>query len=435
MVVEDSTTNIKEMETSIMSKHFPFTLDQLKHITSDFPTPFYLYDEKAIRANIRRLYQEFSWNPGFREYFAVKSTPNPYILNIFKEEGCGVDCASETELILANACSFTKEDIMFTSNVTTAQEFIRAKSLDAIINLDDISHIEFLKQCAGIPELICFRLNPGGTIQYQDQLMIDFHQSKFGFTKDQFVNGIKTLQTSGVHGFGIHFQFGSHRRETEYFGENARQFFHTVVDLCQRTGIRFEFINLAGGIGIPYQEDQKEADLEAISQAIKKAYDDILVPAGLTPMPLYFELGIFMTGPYGYFVSSVLHEKKTYKTYLGLDASTNSFMSPSRYTNYHHITVVGKEASESSCIYDVTGALCENRDKFAQDRYLPPVQVGDFLVFHDAGAYTYSHSNQFNGKLRPAELLLREDGTMKQIRRAETPTDYFATLDYPITTT
>lgn len=415
-----------------MKKYFPFTLDQLKHITSDFPTPFYLYDEKAVRANIRRLYHAFSWNPGFREYFAVKATPNPYILNIFKEEGCGVDCASETEIILAQACSFTKNDIMFTSNVTTAQEFIRAKNLNAIINLDDISHIEYLKRCAGIPERICLRLNPSGMIHYKDQIIIDFNQSKFGFTKDQIVDGIKILQTSGVHHFGLHFQFGSHRRETDYFSEHTQQLFHTVVELCQKTGVRFEFINLAGGIGIPYQEDDKEADLEAISLEIKKAYDDILAPVGLTPMPLYFELGIFMTGPYGYFVSSVLHEKKTIKTFLGLDASTNSFMSPSRYNNYHHISVVGKEFLEKSGIYDVTGALCENRDKFAQDRCLPPVEIGDFLVFHDAGAYTYSHSNQFNGKLRPAELLLKEDGSIKQIRRAETPSDYFATLDYPI---
>jgi diaminopimelate decarboxylase len=415
-----------------MSKNFPLTLDQLKHITSDFPTPFYLYDEKAIRTNIRRLYQAFSWNPGFREYFAVKATPNPYILNIFKEEGCGVDCASYTELILADSCSFTNHDIMFTSNVTSSQEFIKAKNMKAIINLDDYSHIEFLKQCAGFPEQICLRLNPGGTIQYNDQLMIDFNNSKFGFTKDQLITGIKELRAFGVKRFGLHFQFGSHRREVEYFSENTRQLFRTVVEICQETGSKFDFINLAGGLGIPYQTDQREADLEGVSLAIKNAYDDILVPAGLVPMPLYLELGIFMTGPYGYFVSSVLHEKKTFKTFLGLDASTNSFMSPSRYTNYHHITVAGKESEDDSYIYDVTGALCENRDKFAQDRCLPSVQVGDLLIFHDAGAYTYSHANHFNGKLKPAELLLQEVGEVKQIRRAETPADYFATLDYPI---
>lgn len=415
-----------------MIKKFPLTSDQLKHIISDFPTPFYLYDERAIRANIRRLYQAFSWNPGFFEYFAVKATPNPYILNIFKEEGCGVDCSSYTELMLAESCYFTGNDIMFTSNVTSTNEYIKAKGLDAIINLDDYSHIEVLKQCAGMPKLICLRLNPGGAIYYKDQMIIDFNNSKFGFTKEQIITGIKELQAYGVQHFGFHVQFGSHRREVDYFSENTRQLFHTVVEICQEAGINLDFINFAGGLGIPYQEDHKEADLDEISRVMKKAYDDILEPAGLTPIPLYLELGIFMTGPYGYFISSVLHEKKTFKTFLGLDASTNSFMSPSRYTNYHHITVAGKEALEFSCIYDVTGALCENRDKFAIDRCLPPVKVGDILIFHDAGAYAYSHSNHFNGKLKPAELLLQENGEVKLIRRAETPADYFATLDYPI---
>lgn len=420
------------MEESNMSKTFPLTLDQLRQVTTDFPTPFYLYDEKAIRDNIRRLYQAFSWNPGFCEYFAVKATPNPYILNIFKEEGSGVDCASYTELLLADSCFFSPKKIMFTSNVTSAKEFIKAKKMDAIINLDDYSHIDFLKQCADIPELICLRLNPEGKIYYKDLLIIDFNNSKFGFTKEQMIRAIKKLQAYGARHFGLHFQFGSHRTEVDYFSKNTRLLFETVVQICKETNIKLEFINLAGGIGIPYQEDQKEADLEGVSYSIKKAYEDILEPAGLTPVPLYLELGIFMTGPYGYFVSSVLHKKETVKTFLGLDASTNSFMSPSRYTNYHHITVAGKESEECSCIYDVTGALCESRDKFAQDRLLPTVNIGDFLIFHDAGAYTYSHSNQFNGKLRPAELLLQENGEIKLIRRAETATEYFATLDYPI---
>lgn len=413
-------------------KTFPLDFKDLKNLITEYPTPFYLYDEKAIRQNIHRLYKAFSWNAGFREYFAVKSAPNPFLLQIFKEEGCGVDCSSETELILADSCSFHGEEIMFTSNVTSAAEFKKANSLEAIINLDDFSHIDYLQKHGDIPNLICFRLNPGGVIEYGGKTILDYNNYKFGFRKEQFIEGAVYLKKKGIRRFGLHSQFGCHRTETDYFEENARLLFEKVVSIYQKTGIKFEFINLAGGLGIPYKDNAADADIEAVSHAIQKAYVDILEPAGLTPLPLYIEFGLFMTGPYGYFVSSVLHIKKSCKTFLGLDASTNSFMSPSRYTDHHHITVAGKEKEACDYTYDITGALCENRDRFATDRNLPYVETGDILIFHDAGAYSYSHANNFNGKLRPAELLLCQDGSVRQIRRPESPADYFSTLDFPI---
>jgi diaminopimelate decarboxylase len=412
-----------------MMKNLPFTQIELKRIVSEYPTPFYIYDEKSIRDNIKRLKRAFSWNPGFKEYFAVKATPNPFILQIFKNEGCGVDCASETELMLAQACGFSGNDIMFTSNATPAEEFIRARKMGAIINLDDITHIDFLKDCAGMPELICCRFNPGGTLKYKDKLNLNMGESKFGFTKEQLVDGFKYLMQLGVKRFGIHAQLGAHRTETEFLGGNARLLFELVLELYRKTGARIEFINLAGGIGIPHKPDETVADIEALGNYIKNAYDDVIVGGGLHPISLFTELGIFMTGPYGYFVSSVLHVKKTFKQFIGLDASTNSFMSPARYNDYHHITVIGKVESEYNNTYDITGALCENRDKFAVNRRLPSVEKGDLIVFHDAGAYAYSHSYNFNGKLRPAELLLCEDHRIRLIRRAETTEDYFATLD------
>ena len=413
-------------------KTFPLNLQELQQVIKEYPTPFYIYEEAAIVHNIRKLKAAFSWNKGFREYFAVKSTPNPYILELFKSEGCGVDCASETELMLADSCSFYGEDIMFTSNVTSAGEFKKAAKLQSIINLDDFSHIDYLMEYASLPELICLRLNPGGQIYYKDKLIVDFEDHKFGFTVEQFLNGVKYLKEKGVKRFGLHCQFGSHRNEADYFEENTRNLFEKVVTISKNAEIEFEFINLAGGVGIPYDETAPETDIYAVSTSIRKAYDEVLGTAGLTPIPLYLELGIFMTGPCGYFVSSVLHIKKASKTFLGLDASTNSFMSPSRYTNYHYITVAGKELEKPDCSYVLTGALCENRDRFATDRLLPPVDKGDILIFHDAGAYTYSHGNNFNGRLRPAELLLRKDNSLKLIRKAETAKDYFATLDFPI---
>lgn len=412
-------------------KSLPFTQEELRSIVSEYPTPFYIYDEKAIRENAKRLHRSFSWNRGYREYFAVKSTPNPYILQIFKEEGCGVDCASAAELLLAHSCGFFGEDIMFTSNATPAHEYQQAKKLGAIINLDDIGHVDFLNNCAGIPELICCRYNPGTEIRYKDKVILNFKDSKFGSTKEQLTDGFRHLLQLGVKRFGIHAQFGAHRREANYFGMNARILFQLAVDLFRATGIKVEFINLAGGLGIPFRPEDSAADIEAVSQSIKQAYDEVIVSAGLDPLPLFSELGIYMTGPYGYFVSSVLHVKKTYKEFIGLDASTNSFMSPAKYTDYHHISVIGKENGPHDHVYDITGALCETRDRFATDRSLPRIIPGDLLLFHDAGAYAYSHSYTFNGKLRPAELLLTMDGSVRIIRRAETPADYFATLDFP----
>ena len=411
-------------------KNVPFSYDKLKTIVSEFPTPFYIYDEKAIRENVRNLKKAFSWNDGYHEYFAIKSTPTPSILNIFKEEGCGVDCASQAELMLAAQCGFSNEDIMFTSNVTTSEEYILAKKLGAIINLDDTTHIDFLNNCAGIPETICCRLNLGEDIKYQDKVVINFKDSKFGSTKEQIYTGFKYLQKLGVKHFGIHAQFGSHKKDAEFFGNYSRKIFKYVVDLCKNTGIKVDFINLAGGIGIPFLSEDSKADIEAISYCIKKAYEETIVHEGLAPISLFTELGIYMTGPYGYFVSSVLHVKKTYKNFLGLDASTNSFMSPAKYNNYYHISVMGSENDECTNVYDITGALCEDRDRFAIDRPLPYIKEGDILIFHDAGAYTYSHGYNFNGKLRPAELLLCTDGSVKMIRRAETPDDYFATLKF-----
>jgi len=411
-------------------KNIPFSYDKLKNIVSEFPTPFYIYDEKAIRENVRNLKKAFSWNDGYHEYFAVKSTPTPYILKIFKEEGCGVDCASLTELMLADQCGFSNEDIMFTSNVTTSDEYILAKKLGAIINLDDTAHIDFLNNCAGIPETICCRLNLGEDIKYEDKVVINLKNSKFGSTKEQIFDGFKYLKKLGVKQFGIHAQFGSHKRDAEYFGNNSRKIFEYVVDLHKNTGIKVDFINLAGGLGIHFLPEDSPTDIEAIGHCIKKAYDETIINAGLAPISLFTELGIYMTGPYGYFVSSVLHVKKTYKNFIGLDASTNSFMSPAKYNNYYHISVIGNENEECNDVYDITGALCEDRDRFAIDRPLPHIQEGNILIFHDAGAYTYSHSYNFNGKLRPSELLLCTDGSVNMIRRAETPADYFATLKF-----
>lgn len=411
-------------------KALPITSAQLLDTASEYPTPFYIYDAKAIRENIHRLQHAFSWAPGFREYFAVKSTPNPFILEIFKNEGCGVDCASETELLLSEACGFSGEKIMFTSNATPLAEYKLAKKLGAIINLDDIGHMDLLCTTGTMPELICCRFNPGTEIAYHDKVIINFKDSKFGSTRDQIVAGFKRLSKMGVKRFGIHAQFGAHRKEPDYFGTHARFLFELAVDVYHTTGIKMEFINLAGGLGIPYKPEDSYADIEAVSSSIRKAYEDSIIRSGLDPVKLYLELGIYMTGPYGYFVSKVLHVKKTYKEFIGLDASTNSFMSPSRYSDYHHVTVLGKEDKENTHLYDVTGALCEGRDRFAVDRPLPLIEPGDLLVFHDAGAYAYSHSHNFNGKLRPAELLLCEDGSVKQIRRAETAKDYFSTLDY-----
>ncbi|WP_346354055.1 diaminopimelate decarboxylase [Azotosporobacter soli] len=411
-------------------KTLPLASETLLRIAKKYPTPFYLYDENAIRQNARRLQAAFAWNRGYREFFSVKCNPNPALLSIFKEEGCGVDCASETELLLARACGFSGDDIMFTSNNTTAAEFRLARELDAIINLDDTGHLDFLQRVASLPERISCRYNPGIEIRYQNQCIIDFAGSKFGATKEQISAAFRSLPSQGIKTFGIHAQFGCHRREADYFGSAIRCLFSFAIELFQSSGIKVSFINFAGGLGIPYRPGEDAADIAAVSAAIQAAYDEIIVPSALHPLALFSELGLYMTGPYGYFVSSVLHIKETDKQFAGLDASTNAFLSPLRYNDYHHISVPGKEAQPFNQRYDITGALCENRDRFAVDRELPTLVTGDILVFHDAGAYGYSHSTTFNGKLRPAELLLTAEGSVKTIRRAETPQDYFATLSF-----
>lgn len=409
-------------------KTIPFTKSELEHIASTFQTPFYIYDETAIRDNARRLKNAFQWNPGFKEYFAVKATPTPEILKLFQQEGCGAECASLTELLLAERCGYEDLNIMFTSNVTTVGEYRLASQLGAIINLDDSAHIPFLETCIGIPETICFRLNLGDQLKYGESVLLDFTNSKFGSTKAQLETAYPAVRNLGAKRFGIHTQFGCDKRDPEFLAINARKVFTFVVELFEKTGIVINFINLAGGIGIPYYADDEPTDIEAISLQIKIAYDETIGKSTLPPVSLYTELGIHMTGPYGYFVSRALHVKQTYKAFIGLDASTNSFMSPLKYNNYHHITIMGKESAELVQHYEITGALCEERDRFATDRLLPKINEGDLFVFHDAGAYAYSHSNNFNGRLRPAEILLRSDGTVSLIRRHETPDDYFSTM-------
>ncbi len=411
-----------------MKKTF-VTAEKLNEIIKEFPTPFHLYDEKGIRENARRLYDAFSWNKGFREYFAVKATPNPEILRILKEEGCGVDCSSYTELLLSDRVGFRGDDIMFTSNVTPAEDFALARSLNAIINLDDITHIEFLEKVAGLPETISCRFNPGGNFVLNNSIMDTPQEAKYGFTRSQLTEGFKTLVAKGVKRFGLHAFLASNTTTNEYYPALARILFNTAVELHQETGARISFINLSGGIGIPYRPEQPANDIYEISSGVRKAYEEILVPAGMGDVAIYTELGRYMLAPYGCLVSTVLHEKHTHKDYVGLDACATNLMRPAMYGAYHHITVMGKEDRPLTHKYDVTGGLCENNDKFAIDRMLPEIEVGDIIVIHDTGAHGFSMGYNYNGKLRSAEILLQEDGTAKMIRRKETPEDYFATLN------
>ena len=413
-------------------KKLPFALQELQNIVTRFPTPFYIYDEKAIRENARKLVQAFAWNPGFREYYSVKTAPNPVLIELLKQEGCGADCASETELLLAEATGLSGEKIMFTSNNTSAEEYRQAHRLGAIINLDDTGHIDFLQKAAGIPDLICCRYNYGGELRFDGRTILNFTDNKTGATKEQILTAFRRLSQLGVKRFGLHAQFGGHQVSAAYFGEAIRPLFSLAVELYKTCGIKVDFINFAGGLGIAYKPTDSPTDITAVSAHIRRAYEETLAGAGLGSIPLYAELGLFMTGPYGYFVTSVRHIKQTGKQFVGLDASTNSFMSGLRYNDYHQISVPGKENEPADQTYDLTGALCEGgKDRFALNRPLPRLSIGDLIVFHDAGAYAYAHSHNFNGKLRPAELLLAADGSVKQIRRAETPADYFATLRFP----
>lgn len=411
-------------------KKLPFTKEQLLKISETYATPFYVYDEKAIRANARQLVQSFSWAPAFQEYFAVKATPNPHILALLKEEGFGADCSSLAELILAERAGIVGEKIMFTSNDTPAQEFVKAKELGAIINLDDISHIRFLEECAGIPEIISFRYNPGPLRQGGNAIIGNPEEAKYGLTKEQIFEAYPLMQAKGVKRFGLHTMIISNELDANYFIETAHMMFDLALELHRVLGIRMEFVNFGGGIGIPYRPGEKAVDLQSLGQGVKKAYEQKIVANGLHPLKLALESGRMITGPYGYLVSTVLHRKETYKHYIGLDACMADLMRPGMYGAYHHITVLGKEDKPLNHIYDVTGSLCENNDKFAIDRNLPAIDIGDILVIHDAGAHGHAMGFNYNGKLRPAELLFKPEGTVQMIRRAETLEDYFATLDF-----
>ena len=413
----------------------PFvTLEQLEKMTAEYPTPFHLYDERGIRENARRMKAAFAWNPGFKEYFAVKATPNPAILKILREEGCGTDCSSLTELMMSDRCGFTGSEIMFSSNDTPPEEFVLAAGLGATINLDDFTHIDFLKDTIGyIPETISCRFNPGGTFSIGAskegfQVMDNPGDAKYGFTPAQLKEGFIKLKAMGAKRFGIHAFLASNTLSNEYYPTLAAILFKTAVELRDETGCDIKFINLSGGVGIPYHPDQPANDIAVIGEGVRKAFEEILVPAGMGDVSIFTELGRFMLGPYGCLVTRATHEKHTYKEYIGVDACAANLMRPAMYGAYHHITVMGKEDARCDHRYDVTGSLCENNDKFAVDRMLPRIDIGDLLVIHDTGAHGFSMGYNYNGKLRSAELLLQADGGVRLIRRAETPEDYFATM-------
>ena len=411
-------------------KKEPFvTKEQIEEIVKTYPTPFHLYDEKGIRENAKAVKEAFAWNPGFREYFAVKATPNPFILNILKEYDCGCDCASQTELMLADSQGFDGKHIMFSSNDTPAEEFILAKKLGATINLDDFTHIDFLEKTAGIPEKICCRYNPGGTFSISTTIMDNPGDAKYGMTKDQIIEAYRILKDKGVKRFGMHAFLASNTVTNDYYPVLARTLFEVAVEIKEKTGVKLDFINLSGGVGVPYTPDKEPNDILAIGEGVRKVYEEILVPAGMGDVALYTELGRFMLAPYGHLITTAIHEKHTHKEYIGVDACAVNLMRPAMYGAYHHITVLGKENEPCDHKYDVTGSLCENNDKFAIDRMLPKIDMGDVLAIHDTGAHGFAMGYNYNGKLKSAEVLLCEDGSTKLIRRAETPDDYFATLD------
>lgn len=412
-------------------KKIPFvTKEQVEEIVKKYPTPFHIYDEKGIRENARRLKEAFSWNKGYREYFAVKATPNPFILKILQEEGCGVDCSSLTELMMSEECGFSGSDIMFSSNVTPAEEYVKAKELGAFINLDDITHIDFLEECAGIPETICCRYNPGGVFQLGTDIMDNPGDAKYGMTKEQIEEAFVRLKGMGAKRFGIHSFLASNTVSNDYYPTLAKILFEVAVQLHESTGVEIAFINLSGGVGVPYTPDKEPNDIAVIGEGVRKAFEEIMVPAGLGDVAIFTELGRFMLAPYGALVTKAVHEKHIYKEYIGVDACAANLMRPAMYGAYHHITVLGKEEEECSYKYDITGSLCENNDKFAIDRMMPRIDKGDYLYIHDAGAHGFAMGYNYNGRLRSAELLLREDGSVDLIRRAETPKDYFATFDF-----
>lgn len=414
-----------------MMEKRPFvTLEQVQEITKTYPTPFHLYDEKGIRENIKKLKKAFAWNKGYKEYFAVKATPNPYLMQILKEEGVGADCSSYTELLLSEKVGLVGDDIMFSSNVTPAEDFELAAKLGAIINFDDITHINFYEKIAPFAKTMSCRYNPGGDFTLHNQIMDTPKDAKYGLTRAQMTEAFLTLKEKGVEHFGIHSFLASNTVTDDYYPKLAKILFQLAVALKEETGVHISFINLSGGVGIAYKPDQRANDILAIGEGVRKAFEEILVPAGMGDISIYTELGRFVMGPYGALVTQAIHEKHIHKEYIGLDACAANLMRPAMYGSYHHISVLGKENEPCDHMYDVTGGLCENNDKFAIDRELPKIDMGDYLVIHDTGAHGFSMGYNYNGKLRSAELLLKEDGSIKQIRRAETPQDYFATLDF-----
>jgi len=411
-----------------MQKPLPFDAATVRRIAEQYPTPFYLYDEHGIRDSARRLNAAFAWCPGFREYFAVKALPNPYVLEVLKDEGLGADCSSLAELELADRVGLTGEDLMFTSNNTQAYEYQKAFDMGAIINLDDLTHIEFLKEHVGLPELLCFRYNPGSARE-GNVIIGKPEEAKYGFTEPQLFEGYKILRDAGVKRFGLHTMVASNELNGDFFVETARMVFDLAVRIHKELGVRMEFVNLGGGIGIPYRPEQKAVDLQAVGQNVKKLYDT-MISGTLDPLNVFMENGRMITGPHGFLVTTAIHHKHIYRDYVGVDACMSNLMRPGMYGAYHHITVLGKENAPHDRVVDVVGSLCENNDKFAINRELPAVERGDLLVIHDAGAHGHAMGFQYNGKLRCAELLMRPDGSVKMIRRAETHADYFATLDF-----
>ena len=412
-----------------MKKTSFLTLDKAKEITAQIPTPFHIYDEAGIRRNARALKQAFSWNPGFKEYFAVKATPNPYIIQILKEEGCGCDCATYTELLMAEAVGVTGHNVMFSSNVTLELDMQKAYEMGAYINLDDSTHVDFLERVAGVPETVCLRYNPGGSFSLGNTIMDMPRDAKYGMPEDQMAGAITRLMALGAKHFGIHAFLASNTTTNEYYPDLAAQLFRLAVRLHNATGAHIAFVNLSGGIGVDYRPEQPQNDIRAIGEGVRQKYEQILTPCGMGDVAIYTELGRFMLAPYGHLVSTVLHQKHIYREYIGLDACAANLMRPAMYGAYHHITVLGKENAPLDHVYDVTGGLCENNDKFAIARSQPALDIGDLVVIPATGAHGFSMGYNYNGKLRSAEVLLKEDGSFQLIRRAETTDDYFATFD------
>ena len=412
-------------------KKIPFlTLEKAKEIREQIPTPFYVYDEAGIRANARLLKAAFSWNPGFREYFAVKATPNPFLLKILHEEGCGCDCATYTELLLSEAVGITGHDVIFSSNVTPEKDMRKAEEMGAYINLDDATYVDFLERLGPVPETVCLRYNPGGSFSLGNTIMDMPRDAKYGMTEDQMAGAITRLMKLGTKHFGVHAFLASNTTTNEYYPALAGQLFRLAVRLRNATGAHISFIDLSGGIGVDYRPEQPKCDIGVIGEGVRVKYEEILTPNDMGDVAIFTELGRFMLAPYGHLISTVIHEKHIYREYVGLDACAANLMRPAMYGAYHHITVLGKEDAILDHVYDVTGGLCENNDKFAIERSLPEIQIGDIVAIHDTGAHGFSMGYNYNGKLRSAEVLLKEDGNFQLIRRAETPEDYFATFDF-----